>query len=247
MQTIKETANKFTQKVTVSSQRKSALSAHCPECNGQRYFHYDVGMDHPYFGRAFPCPVCNQATLDNLCGLKAHERGIALEHIHLTSRPATTKAVQAARDFIAAPRGFFSVHGNYGNGKTTILMAVVNALISKGIESRYITAASLLAYLRETFNEETQESDYDRLHELARVPVLCVDEMDKLRDTPYSRELQQELINLRYRDAGVLGTVLAWNGALNDLPFPAIVSRLSEFVVVHNTDSDMRRLIGDLK
>lgn len=246
MQTIKEISNKLTQRVTLQSQSKSAVSAPCPECNGQQYFHYDVPVEHPYFGRAFPCPVCNQATLDSLCGLKAHERGISLDHIRTEGRHGTQKAVWAAQLFIEKPVGFFSIHGNFGNGKTTILMAIVNALIAKGIEARYITAASLLAHLRETFNEETKESDYDRLHQLARVPVLVIDEMDKLRDTPYSRELQQELVNYRYRDAGVLGTVLAWNGGLDGLPFPAIVSRACEFTVIHNTDSDMRRIIGDI-
>ena len=68
--------------------------------------------------------------------------------------------------------------------------------------------------------------------------------MDKLRDTPYSREIQQELINLRYRDARVLGTVLAWNGDIDALPFPAIVSRAQEFTVIHNQDRDLRPAIG---
>lgn len=152
----------------------------------------------------------------------------------------------AAQRFIDRPYGFLSIHGNFGNGKTTTLMAIVNGVIEHGIEARYLTASDLLAYMRETFNNETKETDYDRLHELAKIPVLCIDEMDKLRDTPYSRELQQELINLRYRNARILGTVLAWNGGINDLPFPAIVSRVREFSVVQNNDSDIRPLIGKI-
>ena len=127
------------------------------------------------------------------------------------------------------------------------LMAIVNAVIATGNEARYITASELLAYLRETFNSDTHETDYDRIHELARIPVLCIDELDKLRDTPYSREIQQELINLRYRDSGVLGTVLAWNGEVNDLPWPAVISRIREFVIVQNNDNDMRQSLGALK
>lgn len=235
--------------MTAALQRKSNSNDYklCPDCNGQMYFTYDVDFGHPYFGRIFPCPTCNKAVFDAACGLNDTERKITFAQIETSGRPATAKAVQAAREFIAKPCGFLSIHGKYGNGKTTILQAIVNAVIESGTEARYITAADLLAYLRDTFNSETKESDYDRLRELARVPVLCIDEMDKLRDTPYSRELQQELINLRYRDARILGTVLAWNGELDALPWQAVISRLSEFVVVNNTDSDMRKLIGETR
>lgn len=165
----------------------------------------------------------------------------------MANRPGTKATVDAAREFINKPYGFLSIHGGFGNGKTTILQAIVNAVVNSGQEARYLTAADLLAYMRDTFNKETNVTDYDRIHELARVPVLCIDEMDKLRDTPYSREIQQELINLRYRDAKYLGTVLAWNGDINSIPWQAVISRMSEFTVIHNTDSDMRKLIGGVK
>lgn len=152
--------------------------------------------------------------------------------------------VNAANNFVADSFGFLTIHGGFGNGKTTALMGIVNALIEKGIEARYITASNLLAYLRETFNGESKQSDYDRLHELAAVPVLCIDEMDKLRGSEYSREIQQELMNTRYREAGSLGTVLAWNGDFETINMPAVTSRASEFVVIWNRDSDIRPEIG---
>lgn len=216
----------------------------CPECNDAKQYRYDVEKGHPLFGRLFPCPVCNQDGIDSACGLKTHERAISLQDLKTNERIGTKKMVDAAQLFITKPQGFLSLHGNNGTGKTATLMAIVNGVIEKKIKAKYLTASELLAYLRDAFNDETKESDYHRLHELARVPVLCIDEMDKLRDTPYSREIQQELINLRYRDAGVLGTVLAWNGELNTLPWPAVVSRISEFTVVKNSDSDIRKVIG---
>lgn len=217
----------------------------CPDCNGQRYYHYDVVVGHPFFGQLIPCPTCNQHTIDSLSGLSERERAINIANISTNGRPNTKAMKAAALEFINRPTGFLSFHGKYGNGKTTIIMAIVNALITKGINVRYLTASDLLAYMRDTFNSETKETDYDRVHELARIQVLCIDEMDKLRDTEYSREIQQELINLRYRDASVLGTILAWNGGRDAISMPAVVSRLSEFVVVENLDSDMRVSIGD--
>ena len=251
MQSLRELSNKqstkFTQPPTGSLPSKSKPSAGCPDCDGQKYVRFDVAFGDPRFGKAFPCPTCNQVQIQIISGLTGKERDIRLEDIKAGGRPGTAKAVEAAREFIADPRGFLSIHGDFGNGKTTILMAMVNVLVNKGIEARYLTAAALMGYLRESFNKESNTSDYERLHELAAMPVLVIDELDKLRDTPYSRELQQELINRRYREAGTLGTVLAWNGDVNALPWGAVVSRLSEFTVVHNTDSDMRKLLGKVE
>ena len=172
---------------------------------------------------------------------------IVMADLDTAGRPATKLMVDAASKFIYRPRGFLSFHGGNGTGKTKAAMAIINAIVARGIEARYITASELLAYMRDTFNDATKQTDYDRIHELARIPVLCIDELDKLRDTPYSREIQQELINLRYRDAEILGTVLVWNGELNDLPWPAVISRVSEFTVIKNSDPDIRKLIGEIK
>lgn len=227
------------------SPQRSAQPVACPDCNGQRWFSYSgLEIGHPYYGRLFPCPTCNKIAIDNACGLQEHERRIKFTDIQTANKPGTLKMVAAACVFVAQPYGFLSIHGGFGNGKTTALMAIVNAVIEGGTEARYLTAAELMAHMRETFNAETKETDYSRLHELAKIPVLCIDEMDKLRDTPYSREIQQELINLRYRNARILGTVLAWNGDINALPFPAVISRAQEFPMVHNTDADLRPLIG---
>jgi DNA replication protein DnaC len=225
----------------------------CSECQGARYLRDDsLPIGHPRFGKLSPCPVCNIQTTEILSGLNEHERTVAFDRMkQFVGRPASARMIAAAKTFAANPVGFLSIHGGNGNGKTMCLMAIVNAVIASGIEARYMTAAQLVAMMRETFNSESKETDYDRVHQLASIPVLCIDEMDKLRDTPYSREIQQELINLRYRSAHELGTVLAWNGPLHASkdteggnPFPAVVSRIQEFVVISNYDVDIRPLLG---
>ena len=219
----------------------------CENCNDKKFYRYDVEFGHIYFGKIFPCPVCNKQTLDNLCGLHGKERGVKLSEIDTTNRAGTAAMKAACMKFAETPAGFLSLHGGNGTGKTMALMGIVNAVIEAGGEARYMTASELLAIMRETFDNKIMESDYERVRKLATVQVLCIDEVDKLRDTPYSREIQNELINLRYRQADVLGTVLAWNGEFSDLPLPAVASRLSEFVIVKNNDADIRKLIGGMK
>ena len=175
------------------------------------------------------------------------ECGIRMNQIRTAGRPATATMVAVAQQFIRKPAGFLSIHGGNGNGKTTVVMAIVNEIIANGTEAQYTTASAIAANLRETFKDGSKENDYDRLREMASIPVLVIDEFEKLRDTPYSREIQQELINQRYRHRDSLGTVVVWNGELDALPWPAVRSRITEGIVVHNSDSDLRPLLGDKK
>lgn len=205
----------------------------------------DAEIGHPDFGRLMPCPRCNRQTIWRLAGLREHEVRIRLEDIETRGRPGTKRMVEAARVFLAAPCGFLAVHGGYGNGKSTLLKAIVNECLERGVEARYITMAEVMAYAREAFESEIAgDTDYGRIEQLARQRVLVIDEVDKARPTDYTREVQTHLFDLRYRLAEVLGTVVAWNGSFEAVEMPWLRSRLSEFVVVENWDTDMRPLIG---
>ncbi len=151
---------------------------------------------------------------------------------------------EAAEKFISNPRGFLSFFGGYGTGKTIALQAIVNECNERGIEAIYLTAHELMDYLYEAFDPKVMETDRGRVNRLASVPVLVIDELDKARDTPYAADMQFHLFDTRYRRAHELGTVLAWNGDLNTLPWPAVVSRISEFRHIQVSDSDMRPVIG---
>jgi DNA replication protein DnaC len=142
-------------------------------------------------------------------------------------------------------RGFLTIHGGFGNGKSTLLKAIVNDCIIAGVEARYITMTEVMVYAREAFNSEQQgDSDYGRISRLAKVEVLVIDEVDKARVTDYAREVQTHLFDARYRNAHQLGTVVAWNGRFDAIDLPWVRSRLSEYPVVENWDADMRPLIG---
>lgn len=221
----------------------------CDYCQGYRYYRFNVSMDDPRFGRLFPCPKCNQREIDAACGLQTHERSINLDDIQ-SSGPKHKGAAamqRAGRAFLENPTGFLSVYGPCGNAKTILLQGIVNACLERGIEARYLTAHEMMDYLKEAFDPKVMETDIGRIRRLANVQVLCIDEMDKAKATEYAADMQQHLINERYRNAHILGTVLAWNGDLNTLPWPAVVSRIREFVHIENKDDDMRPAIGAAK
>ncbi len=207
----------------------------------------DLPVGHPQFGKISPCPKCNQKAIDAVCGLKTSERGVNLDGLITAGRPGAQAMKRAGLKFIADPRGFLSVYGPCGNAKTVLLQSIVNACLARGVEAQYLTAHELMDYLKEAFDPRVMETDIGRIRRLAAIPVLCIDEMDKASPTPYASDMQQHLINERYRNADVLGTVFAWNGTIDTLPWPAVVSRIREFTHIENNDPDLRPAIGDAK
>lgn len=204
-------------------------------------------MGHPSFGKLFPCQVCNADTLTVKCGLNPDERLIRFEEIQTVGRPGAAAMVKAAKAFVdGGMRGYLSLHGGFGNGKSTTMKAIVNACIDAGVlDVRYITMTEVMVYAREAFeSQQAGDSDYGRIAKLAKTRVLLIDELDKARVSDYAREVQTYLFDVRYRFAQDFGTVVAWNGAFSALDLPWLRSRFSEFPVVENKDVDMRPLLG---
>ena len=219
----------------------------CSECDGQKYLRFDVPRGHPAFGRLMPCPKCNADAVTYNSGLNLLERKITFADIDAQGRAGAGKMLSAAKAFMGHKSGFLTFHGGYGNGKSTTMKALVNACLAEGVEARYITMTEVMVYAREAFEStKAGDTDYGRIEKLARIRVLVIDECEKARVTDYAREVQTHLFDVRYRNADVLGTVVAWNGKFEALDLPWVRSRLSEYVVVENLDADMRPLIGGL-
>jgi len=221
----------------------------CPNCNGQKYIRFEVPITDPRWGRAIPCEVCNRVDLSALAGLTQGELAITLDDLETAGRPGTFEMVQAARTLAAEEfQGMLAIYGRYGNGKSTAGKALVNMALARGLQAKYITLGEILAYAREAFSTNAQaDSDYGRITTLAKIPLLVIDEVDKARVTEWALELQTHLFEQRYRHADRVATVLIWNGEFEDMSLPWVRSRLSEFCVVRNDDSDMRAAIGQVK
>jgi DNA replication protein DnaC len=179
-------------------------------------------------------------------GLNPVERAITFADIVTDDRPGAAKMLKAAQEFLQnGCTGFLTVHGGFGNAKTTLLKAIVNECVKTSISARYITMTEVMNYAREAFeSQKAGDTDYGRITDLAKVHVLLIDELDKARVTDYAREVQTHLFDLRYRNSHALGTVVAWNGDFDAIDLPWVLSRLSQFVVVRNDDKDMRPLLG---
>lgn len=204
------------------------------------------GLDY-----AAPCPDCSHRRmserLQTFSGLTSQERRASLDHITCEPGTDTARMVDAARAFIAEPVGMLMIYGSCGNAKTVALQAVVNALLARNVPAIYLPFYDVLSYVKEAFKPNAIDSAWDRLGKLQRTRVLCIDEIDKVKQTEWVAELQTELFDLRYRRglAGECGTVLAMNGDIEDLE-PHLRSRVKDGrnVVIYNGDRDMRPLMS---
>lgn len=243
----KAQAKQSTPQTTMPPQSVSRNAAPpCPLCEGAKYLRLDLEIGHPSFGRVVPCPECNTAEVT--AGLNPQERGIRFADIETHGRPGAQAMLSAAMQFVSGGRkGFLTIHGGYGNGKSMCLKALVNDCIANSVDVRYITMTEVMVYAREAFESEQRgDTDYGRIARLAFTQVLVIDELDKARVTDYAREVQTHLFDTRYRNSHMLGTVVAWNGRFETLDLPWVRSRLSEYTVVENNDADMRPLLGGM-
>lgn len=223
----------------------------CPICAGLGYFSVNVPITDPRFGRAFPCECTaayRSALLQRISGLTGDELALTLDDV-LPSGPGTAQMLTTARLFLNYPAGILTLWGGVGNAKTLILQAVVNECIQRGVMAVYITMLDLLEHVRDAYSEK-DAGEYGtackRLDRFATVPVLAIDEMDKIKSTDWAVERETSLIDKRYRlgISRMAGTLIAMNKDPHSLP-EWISDRLYDGrnTVIHNTDPSMRKVM----
>lgn len=158
-------------------------------------------------------------------GLNAHERTLRFDSLVAAPNDAAIAAVQNAT---ARRRGMIALTGAPGTGKTTLLVAAVNAAREANVPAVYTPITDLLDYLRRAYNPAVGELGFDaRWDLLIRAEVLALDELDEFNATPWAMERFLRLIDERWRAMDRCLTLVACNGALTALP-DKVASRLRD-------------------
>lgn len=260
MEHIKDMLSQLTRQNNLQQQPRSIAAApknaprtdngadpSCPICGGLGCYMIDAPFGHEYFGRLYPCECTaayRSSLLQRISGLTGDELAQRLDDVR-PAGPGTAQMLSAARLFLDEPAGMLTLWGGVGNAKTLILQAVVNECIMRGMMAVYVTMLDLLDYIREAYNDQT-DSAWRRLDRFATVPVLAIDEVDKVKASDWTIERESALIDKRYR-LGIsrrAGTLLAMNKDPHTLP-EWISDRLYDGrnTVVHNADQSMRRVM----
>ncbi len=88
--------------------------------------------------------------------------------------------------------------GDYGTGKTYAMAALLNAARAKLIAGRMVSVTDFMAELRASYSGDRSESEQRILDRYRRVPLLVIDDLDKLHATDWSASTLYHLINARY-------------------------------------------------
>lgn len=218
----------------------------CPVCLGTGWLRVERDLTDPRFGKLEPCECQADrglGRLRELSGLHEAELSVQLADVSPEMGPGTREMVEACRAFIQQPAGFLTIWGGVGAGKTSCLYAITNALLRRG--AVYVSLHDLLEFVRGAFNARGDSGDdaNARLKRFATVPVLCLDELDKVKPSEWVTEQVTALVDARFRSAlsGESGTVMALNSDPRLQP-AWIASRLQDGRnrVVHNVDKDAR-------
>ncbi|MCI0888994.1 MAG: ATP-binding protein [Chloroflexi bacterium] len=206
----------------------------CPVCRDLGWVRHEVGLDHPDFGRAFPC-VCRRerGAADRLERLRRFSNmgslaKVSLEAITAAGPSAEARArfeaaLDAARAYADDPRGCFMLVGGSGTGKTHLAAGMANRLMERGEAVFFTFVPDLLDHLRATYGPDAEVS-YDELFEQVKtVPVLVLDDLGRHSTTPWAEEKVYQVLNHRYLND--LPTIVTSSIALDRLD-PRLQQRL---------------------
>ena len=202
-----------------------------------------------------PCPACQgDQVIRNLrasCGLEGPDLDVSLVNFAHTGALAGKDRAYRVVDAIIGSNGkagFYTFYGDYGVGKSHLLMAIVNAAVSDGIPARYVVMADLLSEIKATFagNGISQEQIEARYR---NAPVLCIDEVDRVKLTDWAQETIFKILDARYKSRLGMLTVMATNTAPKNFP-PALgylKSRMIGGMIVQVEGPDMRPAVGAIE
>ena len=160
----------------------------CVTCRGHRWVARKVLVGDPNFGQALPCPSCIDPSqqVHRLARYSNLPASMGLGFDDFKRSAGVESAWQAAVRFAKNPRGILTLYGPNGTGKTHLLVAIGNELLSRGVAVKYAFVPDLLEEVRSTFSEAS-ESTAQQIYEAHRyADVLLLDDV-KARNTLGSR------------------------------------------------------------
>jgi hypothetical protein len=156
-----------------------------------------------------PC-VCEagRAVAERWRGLPAEADGVYLTNGRIRRVPEQDDARTKTLAFIKQPRGWLTLIGGYGVGKTVLIYAALNHLAARGIYGRYVMMPELLNELRDAVGTGHYA---ERLRRLIDAPLLAIDELDKMRESEFVDDVLNAIFLTRYRDRAKTGTIIGYN------------------------------------
>jgi DNA replication protein DnaC len=207
----------------------------CPKCHGLGYWSWDVPVGHPEFGRAHSCECrrdevarVRAAQLPALANLLPNELELRLDSL-AGRRGLAPAALQAAREFAREPSGMLTFWGGAPEGRSALLMALVNDFNERRFgQARYLRFSELAEAMRAGSRKDADLEAVEQFQRLKSLWFLAIDVADGVELAEWAEEFRARILEERRRLAAArMGhTALAIEGDPLDLP-PLIYARLA--------------------
>ena len=177
--------------------------SNCPVCGGQGWIRKDVGIHDKDFGRLFPCPNLDPELLyGRFCGLDGAAGEYKLDWSNIVDYGDTIRVAREVRRALDKGYGWIFLWGGYGQAKTLILKIATAVAIRNQQQASYTRMAEIIESLRQSFDQDRPfEEAQRRLDYFAEVPLLAIDEFDRVRNTEFANEQRFVLMDRRYESA----------------------------------------------
>ena len=179
----------------------------CQICGGAGFLRRKRDLDDPLFGRVETCECRldeavdeRQSRLERLSNLGTLTR-FTFDTLKSEGRdPSFKRQLEIARQFALSPAGWLAIQGASGSGKTHLAAAIANERIAAGQPVLFMVAADLLDRLRASYDpDEADDMSFDLLFEQVRnTPLLILDDVDAVSQTPWAKEKLTQVVNHRY-------------------------------------------------
>jgi DNA replication protein DnaC len=197
-------------------------------CGGLGFVREDVPVDHPDFGKLFPCQ-CRLAELKQ----RRQERLLSLSNLANLARMTFETfipegygltpdkaaklrfAYEEALRYAESPSGWLILFGGYGCGKTHLAAAIANRVIRRGQAVLFVVVPDLLDHLRATYGPNSLVSYDERFEEVRNSPLLILDDLGTQSSTAWAQEKLFQILNYRYNAR--LPTVITSNQRMEDI------------------------------
>lgn len=186
-------------------------------CKGIGWLVLDLPKTHKDFGKAVRCPHCTDWI--KVSRLTVEERKHKIDDI--TDRDDDTRDEMMALRFLGKqmlsdPFGFLAIYGRKGGGKSLLLTALVAEFCRANRQAAYFNASEVVSLT--AYGEEKEIDGFQKVGNyegakaiLKKIPVLAIDEVDKIKWTPWQIQQIGEVLEHRHRHADTHVTLFAMN------------------------------------
>ncbi len=183
----------------------------CPLCDGAGFVRKVLPVDHPDFGKGFPCECVLREWEDQKferlqrCSNLGPLTRLTFGNLSVRGRSSNPRdqerfqrCVEEARDFAENPSGWLVLAGPSGCGKTHVAAAIANRCLELGTPALFVIVPDLLDRLRAAYQPDTAVG-YDETFDLVRnAAVLVLDDLGGQSSTPWAQEKLSQIINHRF-------------------------------------------------